>query len=49
VSTKYANQDNYFLDYTDAQGVTLSLKFNFGNQSVKNAKTIKKTTEQERL
>ncbi len=20
VSTKYANQDNYFLDYTDAQG-----------------------------
>ncbi|PKF72401.1 outer membrane beta-barrel family protein [Chryseobacterium sp. PMSZPI] len=49
VSTKYANQDNYFLDYSDTQGVTLSLKFNFGNQSVKNAKTIKKTDEQDRL
>lgn len=49
VATKYANQDNYFLDYGDAQGFTLSLKFNFGNQSVKNAKTIKKTSEQDRL
>lgn len=49
VSTKYANQDNYFLDYTDTQGITFSLKFNFGNQSVKNAKTIKKTAEQDRL
>lgn len=49
VVTKYANQDNYFLDYTDTQGVSLSLKFNFGNQSVKNAKTIKKASEQDRL
>ncbi|MDN5423035.1 MAG: TonB-dependent receptor family protein [Chryseobacterium sp.] len=49
VSTKYANQDNYFLDYGDTQGFTLSLKFNFGNQSVKNAKTIKKTEEADRL
>ncbi|RLJ23044.1 outer membrane receptor protein involved in Fe transport [Chryseobacterium sp. 7] len=49
VSTKYANQDNYFLDYTDTQGVSFSLKFNFGNQAVKNAKTIKKTAEQDRL
>lgn len=49
VSTKYANQDNYFLDYGDTQGFTLSLKFNFGNQAVKNAKTIKKTEESDRL
>lgn len=49
ISTKYANQDNYFIDYRDTQSFTLSLKFNFGNQSVKNAKTIKKTAEQERL
>ncbi|MFP3834957.1 outer membrane beta-barrel protein [Chryseobacterium sp. SIMBA_028] len=49
IVTKYANQDNYFQDYTDTQGFTLSLKFNFGNQSVKNAKTIKKTSEQDRL
>ncbi|WP_228458592.1 outer membrane beta-barrel family protein [Chryseobacterium aureum] len=49
VSTKYANQDNYFLDYTDTQGVSFSLKFNFGNQTVKNAKTIQKISEQDRL
>ncbi|MDR2237238.1 MAG: TonB-dependent receptor family protein [Chryseobacterium sp.] len=49
VSTKYANQDNYFLDYPDTQGFTLSLKYNFGNQSVKNARSIKKTDEQGRL
>lgn len=49
VVTRYANQDNYFRDYTDTQGFILSLKYNFGNQSVKNAKTIKKTSEQDRL
>ena len=49
VSTKYGNQDNYFLDYQDTQGFTISLKYNFGNQSVKNTKTIKKSDEQERL
>ncbi|MGI9650078.1 outer membrane beta-barrel family protein [Chryseobacterium sp. RLHN22] len=49
ISTKYGNQDNYFLDYQDTQGFTFSLKYNFGNQSVKNTKTIKKADEQERL
>lgn len=49
VSTKYANQDNYFLDYSDTQGVTFSLKYNFGNQSVKNVKNIKRTEEHNRL
>ncbi len=49
VSTKYANQDNYYLDYGDTQGFTFSLKYNFGNQSVKDAKMIKKTSEQDRL
>lgn len=49
ISTKYGNQDNYFLDYQDTQGVTFSLRYNFGNQSVKNSKTIKKADEQERL
>jgi hypothetical protein len=49
ISTKYANQDNYFLDYRDTQSVSVSLKFNFGNQSVKNARTIKKAEEQDRL
>lgn len=49
ISTKYANQDNYFQDYRDTQSFSVSLKYNFGNQAVKNAKTIKKTTEQDRL
>lgn len=49
ISTRYANQDNYFLDYRDSQGFTLSLKYNFGNQSVKNVESIKKTDEQDRL
>lgn len=49
VSTRYANQDNYYFDYRDTQSVSLSLKFNFGNQSVKNAKSIKKADEQGRM
>lgn len=49
ISTKYGNQDNYFLDYQDTQGFTFSLKYNFGNQSVKSVKAIKKADEQERL
>lgn len=49
VSTNYANQDNYFIDYRDTQSVSVSFKFNFGNQSVKNAKAIKKADEQGRM
>lgn len=49
VETKYANQDNYFIDYRDTQSVSVSVKFNFGNQSVKNAKAIKKADEQGRM
>jgi hypothetical protein len=49
VSTKYANQDNYFIDYHDTQSASVSVKFNFGNQSVKNAKAIKKADEQGRM
>ncbi|KFF11574.1 TonB-dependent receptor [Chryseobacterium soli] len=49
ISTKYANQDNYFLDYRDTRNFIISLKFNFGNQSVKNTKTIKKADEQDRM
>lgn len=49
ISTKYGNQDNYFNDYQDTQNFIISLKFNFGNQAVKNAKTIKKADEQGRM
>ena len=49
VTTKYSNQDNYFLDYRDTQNFIISIKFNFGNQAVKNAKTIEKVEEQDRM
>ena len=49
VTTKYANQDNYFLDYGDTQNFIISIKFNFGNQAVKNVKTIEKAEEQDRM
>lgn len=49
ISTKYGNQDNYFLDYRDTQNFIISLKFNFGNQAVKNVKAIKKADEQDRM
>lgn len=49
IATKYANQDSYFYDYRDTQLVSFSLKYSFGNQSVKAAKPIKKTEEENRL
>jgi len=49
IKTKYANQDNYFLDYRDSRSVSISLKYNFGNQSVKGAKAIKKAEEESRM
>lgn len=49
IATKYANQDNYFIDYRDTQQFVLQLKYNFGNQKVKGTKTIKKTDEQNRM
>lgn len=49
ITTKYANQDSYFLDYRDTRNFIISIKFNFGNQAVKNAKTIKKVEEQNRM
>lgn len=35
ISTNYANQNNYFKDYSDTQGFAVSLKYNLGNQKVK--------------
>lgn len=49
IATKYANQDNYFLDYRDSRKFVLTMRYNFGNQTLKNGKTIKKTAEQNRL
>ncbi len=49
ISTNYANQNNYFLDYRDTQSFSITLKYNFGNQKLKSTKTIKKADEQDRM
>lgn len=49
ISTRYADQNQYFTDYRDTQYFMINLKYNFGNQKVKEAKTGTKTAEQNRL
>lgn len=49
ISTRYADQNQYFKDYRDTQYVSINLKYNFGNQKVKDAKAGRKTDEQNRL
>lgn len=49
VSAKYANQNQYFTDYRDTQYFMINLKYNFGNQKVKDAKARAKTAEQNRM
>ena len=49
VATRYANQNNYFLDAGETQKISLSLRYHFGNQSVKSTKKIDHTEEQERM
>ncbi|WP_343535541.1 outer membrane beta-barrel family protein [Pedobacter sp.] len=49
ISTRYANQNQYFKDYRDTQYFMINLKFHFGNQKVKDAKAANKTEEQKRL
>ncbi len=49
ISTRYANQNQYFKDYRDTQYFMINLKFHFGNQKVKDAKTVNKTDEQKRM
>jgi len=49
ISTRYADQNQYFKDYRDTQNFMINLKYNFGNQKVKDAKTGRKTDEQNRL
>jgi len=49
ISTRYADQNQYFKDYRDTQNFMINLKYNFGNQKVKDAKAGRKTDEQNRL
>ncbi len=49
ISTNYANQNTYFLDYRDTQSFRINLKYNIGNQKLDNKTTKEKTEEQKRL
>jgi len=49
ISTRYADQNQYFKDYRDTRYFMVNLKYNFGNQKVKDAKAGQKTAEQNRL
>ncbi len=49
ISTKYADQNQYFKDLRETQYFMINLKYNFGNQKVKEAKAGSKTDEQNRL
>src|SRR5690606_3555064 len=48
-STTYADQDQRFKDYRDTRYFMINLKYNFGNQKVKEANSAEKTDEQKRL
>lgn len=49
ISTRYANQNQQFSDYRDTRYFMINLKYNFGNQKVKEANSVDKTDEQRRL
>lgn len=49
ISTRYADQNQNFKDYRDTQYVMFNIKYNFGNQKVKDAQAGRKTDEQNRL
>jgi hypothetical protein len=48
VTTNYANQYNYFTDYSDSQNFRIGFKYNIGNQKL-NEKNREETEEQKRL
>ena len=49
ITTNYADQNQNFKDYRDTQYLMLNLKFNFGNQKVKDVKKVNNTDEQNRI
>lgn len=49
VFAKYANQNQYFTDYRDTQYFMVNMKYNFGNQKIKDARARAKTDEQNRM
>jgi len=49
ISSKYADQNNFYKDYRDTRKVNLTLRYHFGNQKVKSSNQPTKTEEQKRL
>lgn len=49
ISTRYADQNQQFKDYRDTRYFMINLKYNFGNQKVKETNAVEKTDEQKRL
>lgn len=49
ISTRYANQNQSFSDYRDTRYFVINLRYNFGNQKVKETRSADKTDEQQRL
>ena len=48
-SAKYANQNNYYSEYSDTQRFTIDFRYKFGNQKIRQKKDKEKTEEQERI
>lgn len=49
ITTKYANQNNYFTDTRETQKAALTLRYHFGNQQVKSLNKVENSEEQNRL
>ncbi|MFK7001557.1 outer membrane beta-barrel family protein [Flavobacterium oreochromis] len=49
IKVKYANQNNGFTDYIDSRLIRIGIKYNFGNQKLKNKDSKKESDEQKRL
>lgn len=49
ITTNYADQNQSFKDLRETNYFMLNLRYNFGNQKVKEAKSIEKTDEQNRI
>ena len=49
IKTNYADQNQHFKDYRDTQYFLINLKYNFGNQKVKDVKQNSNTDEQNRI
>lgn len=49
ISMRYADQNQQFADYRDTRYFIVNVKYNFGNQKIREAKSVDKTDEQNRM